>query len=58
MNDLLTTKEAAKILCVSPAFLEKDRCYGARIPFVRVGTRGIRYNKDDLIRYIKNQTHN
>ena len=44
MQKLLTTKEAAKYLGVSEAFLERDRWKGAEIPFVRVGTRAVRYD--------------
>ena len=44
MNDrLLTTKEAARFLGVSAAFLERDRWAGAEIPFVRIGSRAVRY---------------
>ncbi len=53
MDDrLLTTKEAARILAVSEAFLERDRWAGAEIPFVRVGSRGVRYQRSDLEAYI------
>lgn len=49
---LLTTKEAAKYLGVSEAFLERDRWAGARIPFVKVGSRAVRYRYNDLCDYI------
>ena len=53
MDDrLLTTKEAARILRVSEAFFERDRWAGAEIPFVRVGSRGVRYRRSDLEAYI------
>ncbi len=53
MDDrLLTTREAARILAVSEAFLERDRWAGAEIPFVRVGSRGVRYQRSDLEAYI------
>ncbi len=42
-NRLLTTKEAARFLGVSAAFLERDRWAGARIPFVKIGSRAVRY---------------
>lgn len=54
-NELLTTVEAAAFLCVSKAFLERDRWAGARIPFVRVGSRAVRYRRQDLERYIDGQ---
>ena len=49
---LLHTKDAAKFLNVSVAFLERDRWAGARIPFVKVGSRAVRYRLDDLEAYI------
>ena len=51
-TSLLTTKEAARYLGVSAAFLERDRWAGARIPFIRVGSRAVRYQLDDLDTYI------
>lgn len=45
---LLHTKDAAKFLNVSVAFLERDRWSGAKIPFVRVGARAVRYRLEDL----------
>ena len=56
-HQLLTTKQAANFLSVSSAFLERDRWAGAKVPFVRVGSRSIRYRKEDLDAYIKSQTH-
>lgn len=50
---LLTTPKAAEYLGVSPAFLERDRWAGARIPFVKIGTRSIRYRLSDLEAYIE-----
>ncbi len=49
---LLTTGEAARYLGVSKAFLERDRWAGARILFVRIGARAVRYRLADLDRYI------
>lgn len=51
-DHLLTTKEAAALLGVSKAFLERDRWAGATIPFIRVGNRGVRYRESDLLAYI------
>lgn len=51
-NQLLTTKDAAKYLGVSKAFLERDRWAGARIPFIKVGSRAVRYRPDDLETYL------
>ena len=51
-TQLLSTPQAAKFLNVSIAFLERDRWAGARIPFVKVGSRAVRYRLDDLENYI------
>jgi excisionase family DNA binding protein len=52
---LLNTTEAASLLGVSKAFLERDRWAGARIPFIRVGTRAVRYRPADLLAYLERQ---
>jgi len=52
---LLTTKEAAAYLGVSKAFLERDRWAGARIPFIRVGSRAVRYERATLDEYIQSR---
>ena len=52
---LLTTKEAANYLCVSKAFLERDRWAGARVPFIKVGSRAVRYRQSDLDSFIQSQ---
>jgi hypothetical protein len=54
-SPLLTTKQAATYLCVSSAFLERDRWAGARIPFRRIGTRAVRYLLSDLETYVDQQ---
>ncbi|PCI22601.1 MAG: DNA-binding protein [Piscirickettsiaceae bacterium] len=55
MNELLSTTLAAKYLCVSKAFLERDRWAGARIPFIKIGSRAVRYRVSDLDSYIDQQ---
>ena len=52
---LLNTKQAAEYLSVSAAFLERDRWAGARIPFIKLGSRSIRYRQTDLEKYIDQQ---
>lgn len=49
---LLTTKEAARLLGVSKAFLDRDRWAGARIPFIKIGSRAVRYREADLDAYL------
>ncbi|SFF15004.1 AlpA family transcriptional regulator [Nitrosomonas sp. Nm166] len=56
-NPLLTTKQAAQILGVSIAFLERDRWAGARVPFVKIGSRAVRYRYSDLLAYIESCTY-
>ena len=55
LEKLLTTQEAAESLGVSRAFLERDRWAGAKIPFIRIGTRTVRYRYKDLFNYIDQQ---
>lgn len=52
-TQLLNTTEAARFLGVSKAFLERDRWAGARIPFIKVGARAVRYRQEDLDGYIQ-----
>lgn len=52
---ILNTKQAAKYLGVSAAFLERDRWAGARIPFIKLGSRSIRYRQQDIEDYIEKQ---
>lgn len=56
-TQLLSTPQAAKFLNVSIAFLERDRWAGARVPFVKIGSRAVRYRLDDLEAYINNHRH-
>lgn len=49
---LLNTREAARYLGISKAFLERDRWAGAKVPFIKVSTRAVRYRQQDLDDYI------
>ena len=58
-TELLTTREAAVFLNLSPACLERDRCIGPSvggagplIPYVRVGRKAVRYRRSDLEAHI------
>lgn len=51
-TQLLSTPQAAKFLNVSIAFLERDRWAGARVPFIKIGSRAVRYRLNDLENYI------
>ncbi len=52
---LLTTKEAAALLGVSTAFLERDRVHKAtrNIPFVKLGGKIVKYRLQDLMLYLE-----
>lgn len=50
---LLTSKQVADILGVSVAFLARDRWAGAKIPFIKFGSRSVRYRAVDLENFIK-----
>ncbi len=52
-DKLLTTPQAANVLGVSIAFLERDRWAGARVPFIKIGSRAVRYRLQDLEQYIE-----
>ena len=52
---LLTTREAARFLGMSESFLERDRWEGARIPFIRVGKRAVRYKLSTLEAFVNSQ---
>lgn len=52
INKLLNTKQASEILGVSMAFLERDRWAGARIPFIKLGSRAVRYRMEDIENYL------
>lgn len=56
IDKLFTTKQAADYLSVSAAFLERDRWAGAKVPFVRIGSRSIRYRQKDLDQYIESRS--
>lgn len=55
MQQLYTTTQAAQFLGVSKAFLERDRWAGARIPFLKIGTRAVRYSIEDLESFLNQQ---
>lgn len=52
--ELLTQKEAAKILRMSEAWLERQRWERKGIPFIKVGGR-VFYDKQDLFGWLKQQ---
>ena len=52
---LLNTKEAANYLSLSEAFLERDRWAGAKVPFIKISARAVRYRLDDLEKYVESR---
>lgn len=54
-NQLLTTNQAAVYLSLSKAFLERDRWAGAKVPFIKIGSRAVRYRINDLEAYVQSR---
>ena len=54
-STLLNTSEAAKYLGISKAFLERDRWAGAKVQFIKIGARAVRYRLQDLDAYIQSR---
>ena len=52
---LLNTTEAANFLGLSKAFLERDRWAGAKVPFIKISERAVRYRLQDLEKYIESR---
>jgi hypothetical protein len=55
ISHLLNTADAANYLTVSKAFLERDRWAGAKVPFIKIGSRAVRYRLSDLESYVESQ---
>jgi predicted DNA-binding transcriptional regulator AlpA len=56
-DDLITTKEAAAMLHMSPATLDTWRCRGKRdLPFIKLSAKIIRYRVGDVREFIKSRT--
>ena len=53
---LIGQKEAADYLDLSEATLERDRWRGGDIPYIRIGSRAIRYDLAQLNEYIDRNT--
>lgn len=54
-KQLLTVPEAADYLCVSRHFLDRDRWGTARIPYLKLGYRTVRYRQSDLDKYLESR---
>ena len=55
-TNLLNTLQAANFLGLSKAFLERDRWAGAKVPFIKIGDRAVRYRMQDLENYIESRS--
>lgn len=55
-QELLTERDAAIYLGVSQVFLRKHRREGGGPPFVRIGSRNIRYRVKDLQAWVEART--
>ena len=53
---LIKQSEAARYLGLSEATLERDRWRGGDIPYIKVGPRAIRYDLEQLNKYIEHNT--
>ncbi len=51
MDTLLSEREVSRIIGRAVSTLQKDRCIGCGVPFVRVG-RLVRYRESDVMAYI------
>jgi predicted DNA-binding transcriptional regulator AlpA len=54
-TQLLNTTQAAQFLGLSKAFLERDRWAGAKVPFIKISDRAVRYRLEDLESYIQSR---
>ncbi|HEY3300779.1 MAG TPA: helix-turn-helix domain-containing protein [Methylophilaceae bacterium] len=54
-TQLLNTTQAASFLGLSKAFLERDRWAGAKVPFIKIGDRAVRYRIEDLQSYVQSR---
>ena len=52
LKQLFTTQEAAHYLSLSKSYLDNDRGKNALIPFIRIGSRTVRYRREDLDKFI------
>ena len=52
IDGLLTTDQVARCLNVSPKTIRKWR-YERSLPAVKVGTRLVRYRKEDILEWLK-----
>lgn len=52
LPEVLTAPELAKFLRTTAAALAQDRYHGRGVPFVKFGSKRVRYLRQDVIDYI------
>jgi len=59
LDQLLTEKEAAALICYTPRALQNWRVRGGGPKYVRVSARSIRYQRRDVLKWIeeRKQSH-
>lgn len=50
-GELLTESQVSTILGRAPSTLQKDRCYGRGLPYIKTGQQ-VRYRVGDIVEYI------
>ena len=53
---LITTKEAARYLGITPRYLEARRLRGGGPPFVKLGSKAVRYRISDVTKWVEAST--
>jgi len=54
-NRIITRKEAAEILGLSPQTLAKWAMYGKNLPVIKLGNRTVRYLYADVMNFIESR---
>lgn len=55
-DNLINSKDAARMLGISVSMLAKDRMNKGKIPYIRIGKRAIRYSRKAIEEYKKRNT--
>lgn len=53
MPSVMTAEQLSPIVHISVAALAQDRYRGRGIPFVKVGTKRVRYLREDVLKYLQ-----
>ena len=55
-RNLVKQDSAATYLGLSEATLERDRWRGGEIPYIKIGSRAVRYDLEQLYAYLERKT--